>query len=49
MEDKAVLRFETKLTLEEINQNFVDVDLYEGLTAALSEALEYERRRGSDD
>lgn len=49
LEEKAVLLFETKLTLEEVNQNFADVDLYEGLDAALSEALGYEKRRGSDD
>lgn len=49
MEEKTVLHFESKLTLEEVNQNFADVDLYEGLDAALSEALGYEKRRGSDD
>ena len=44
MEDKTVLRFEAKLTLEEIEVNFADVDLYEGLIAALSEALGFEER-----
>lgn len=42
--DEAKLTFESALTLEEIERNFADADLYEGLIAALSEALEFEER-----
>ena len=48
MEDHAQLSFSSQLTLEEIERNFADVDLYEGLIAALSEALEL-RKGVSDD
>ena len=44
MENHAQLSFSSQLTLEEIERNFADVDLYEGLIAALSEALEFEER-----
>lgn len=44
LEDHAQLSFSSQLTLEEIERNFADVDLYEGLIAALSEALEFEER-----
>lgn len=43
MEEKAVLCFETKLTLEDIEENFTNVDLYDGLMNALQEVLEQER------
>ena len=44
MENHAQLSFSSQLTLEEIERNFADVDLYEGLIAGLSEALEFEER-----
>lgn len=43
LEEKTVLLFETKLTLEEIEENFANVDLYDGLMNALQEVLEQER------
>lgn len=48
MGNKTVLNFESKLTLEEIEENFVDVDLYTELMDALQEALERERTHRGD-
>ena len=44
LEDHAQLLFSSQLTLEEIERNFANVDLYAGLVAALSEALGFEER-----
>lgn len=48
MEDKTVPHFESKLTLEEIEENFANVDLYDGLMDALQEVLEQERSHRVD-
>lgn len=42
--DEEKLTFEPVLTLEVIERNFADADLYEGLIATLNEALEFEER-----
>lgn len=47
-EDKTELSFDSKLTLEEIERNFMDVDLYDGLIDALQEALEREKTHWDD-
>lgn len=37
------LDIETKLTEEEIEQNFKDISFFDGLMSSLSEALAYEK------
>lgn len=41
--NNSELCLETQLTLEEIANNFADVNLYDGLMEALHEALKYEK------
>lgn len=37
----AELRFKSSLTMEEIDNNFKDIDLFSGLMESLQEALAY--------
>ena len=41
------LQFESKLTLEEIGQNFGEVDVYSGIMDGLAEALAYEKAKSA--
>lgn len=43
------LRFKTSLTMEEIEENFKDVDFFSGLMDGLQEALAYERGKAAAD
>ena len=37
------LCFESKLTMEEVQRNFEDIDFFEGIMTGLGEALAYEK------
>ena len=45
MSDK--LRFESSLSIEEVEDNFKDFDFFSGLMAGLNEALAYEKGKAS--
>lgn len=45
----AGLRFESTLSVEEIEDNFKDVDFFSGIMDGLQEALAYEKEKGVAD
>lgn len=45
----ADLRFESTLSIEEIEDNFKDVDFFSGIMDGLQEALAYEKGKAATD
>lgn len=45
----AELRFESTLSIEEIEENFKDVDFFSGIMDGLQEALAYEKGKAAAD
>ena len=45
----AELRFESSLTMEEIEDNFKDIDFFSGIMDGLQEALAYEKGKAAAD
>ena len=45
----ADLRFESSLSIEEIEDNFKDVDFFAGIMDGLQEALAYEKGKESQN
>ena len=43
----ADIRFESSLTMEEIEDNFKDMDFFSGIMEGLNEALAYEKGKAS--
>lgn len=43
------IHFESSLTIEEIDRNFEDVDLFSGIMEGLNEALAYEKGEAGTD
>lgn len=43
------LHFKSSLTLEEIENNFKDIDLFSGIVESLEEVLEFEKGRANTE